>query len=259
MRVAVSGKGGSGKTTVAGILARVMARSGHKVLAIDADPNPNLAVTMGVPREQAAQIQVIPREMAEWREDDLGRAYVQLAMPLDKIADTYGLSVPDGIRLLVTGQIKEAGVGCMCQPHAIARGLMAAQRVGDWADVTVTDMEAGLEHLSRGTTEHADIMLVVVEPYFRSLETGGRAAELAKDLGIPNILFVANKIRNVSERKAVEELSERKGFELIATIPYDEQLPESERLALSPLDVAPNSPAVEEIQRLAQKLEARST
>ncbi len=253
MRVAVSGKGGSGKTTITGMLARVMARNGHKVLAIDADPNPNMAAAMGVPREQAMQLKVIPHEMAEWREDDLGRAYVHLQEPLDQIAREYGFNVPDGVRLLVTGQISQAGVGCMCQPHAIARGIMA--NVGDWADVTVTDMEAGLEHLSRGTAENADVMLVVVEPYFRSLDTGGRAAELAKELGIPKIFFVANKVRNESELNAVTELAQRKGYELIAAIPYDESLPEADRLGLSPLDFAPHSQAVEAVKRLAQALE----
>ncbi|MBI5301737.1 MAG: AAA family ATPase [Chloroflexi bacterium] len=257
MRVAVSGKGGSGKTTIAGILARVMARDGHKVLAIDADPSPNMAVVMGVPREQAAQVNVIPREMAEWRQDDHGRAYVHLREPLDQIAEQYGWHVPDGIRLLVTGQITEAGVGCMCQPHAIARGLMAATREGPWADVTVTDMEAGLEHLSRGTTEHADVMLVVVEPYFRSLDLGGHAAELARDLGIPNIFFVANKVRNETDRQAVSELAERKKVELIATIPYDERVPESDRVGMSPLDYAADSGVVAAIHRLAQELQTR--
>ncbi len=253
MRIAVAGKGGSGKTTISGVLARIMARDGHKVLAIDADPNPNMAVVMGVPREQAAQIKVIPRDMAEWREDDEGRAYVHLQMPLDQIASTYGLTAPDGIRMLVTGQITEAGVGCMCQPHAIARGLMA--NVGNWADTTVTDMEAGLEHLSRGTTEHADVMLVVVEPYFRSLDTGGRAADLAQELGIPKIFFVANKVQKDTDRRAVEAFSALKKFELIVAIPYDETMPESDRLGMSPLDFAPDSAAVQEIKRLAHTLQ----
>jgi CO dehydrogenase maturation factor len=239
------------------MLARVMARNGHKVLAIDADPNPNMAVAMGVPRERAAQVNVIPRNMAHWLEDDNGQPYVHLEKPLDEIADTYGLNAPDGIRVLVTGQVQEAGVGCMCQPHTIARGLMAAARVGDWADVTLTDMEAGLEHLSRGTTEHADVMLVVVEPYYRSLDTGARAAELARELGIPNVFLVGNKIRSKLDRQAVEELADRKGFELISLLPYDEKLPESDRLGMSPLDFAPESPVVEEIKRLAAKLEAR--
>jgi CO dehydrogenase maturation factor len=255
MQIAVAGKGGSGKTTLTGILARVTARNGHRVLAIDADPNPNMAAAMGVSREEAAQLKVIPREMAEWREDDLGRAYVHLHEPLDQIARAYGVNVPDGVRLLVTGQITEAGIGCMCQPHAIARGLMA--NVGDWADVTVTDMEAGLEHLSRGTAEHADVMLVVVEPYFRSLDTGARAADLAKELGIHRIYFIANKVRNDGEREAVAEVARRKGFVLIASVPYDEALPEADRLGLSPLDFAPQSPAVEAVKQLAHDLEVR--
>jgi CO dehydrogenase maturation factor len=256
MRVAVAGKGGAGKTTLAGILARVMAKQGHQVLAIDADPSPNLAVVMGVPRDQAAHVKVIPRDMAEWREDDEGRAYVYLHEPLDQIAEKYGLSVPDGIRLLVTGQITEAGVGCMCQPHAIARGLMAATREGHWRDVTVTDMEAGLEHLSRGTTEHADVILIVVEPYFRSLDLGGRAAELAKELGIPKVFFVANKIRTELELEAVKELAQRKKFELGAAIPYDEQIPIADQVGISPIDFAPESPVVMAIKQLAEKLEA---
>jgi CO dehydrogenase maturation factor len=257
MQIAVSGKGGSGKTTIAGVLARILARDGHNVLAIDADPSPNLAVVMGVSPERAAQINIIPRDMAEWREDAQGRAYVHLHSPLEKIAQEYGCSAPDGIRLLVTGQISQAGVGCMCQPHAIARGLMAVAPIGAWADVTVTDMEAGLEHLSRGTTEHADIMLVVVEPYFRSLDLGARAADLSKQLGIPNVFFVANKVRNQHERQAVEELTRQKQFELIAAIPYDERMPESDRVGKSPLDYAPESPAVKEIGRLALGLAAR--
>ncbi len=146
----------------------------------------------------------------------------------------------------------------MCQPHAIARGLMAATRDSGWADVTVTDMEAGLEHLSRGTTEHADVMLVVVEPYFRSLDMGGRAAELAKELGIPNIYFVANKVRNEMERLAVEELADRKQFKLMAVIPYDDQVPESDRVGMSPFDFASQSQAVLAIRELAHRLENRA-
>ncbi|MBI4672602.1 MAG: AAA family ATPase [Chloroflexi bacterium] len=255
MRIAVAGKGGSGKTTITGILARTFARDGYKVLAIDADPNPNMALAMGVSQERAAELPVIPRDMAHWEEDDNGQPFVKLQQPLAQIAADYGVAAPDGIRLLVTGQITAAGVGCMCQPHTIARGLMA--NVGDWADFILTDMEAGLEHLSRGTTEHADVMLVVVEPYFRSLDTGARAATLAQELGIPEIFFLANKLRTENERHAVRELAQKKGFELIAEIPLDEQLPEADRLGLSPLDFAPNSPGVQAIERLAHRLQGQ--
>ncbi len=256
MRIAVSGKGGSGKTTITGLIARIMARDGHKVLAIDADPNPNMGLAMGVSRERVEALSAIPTTMAHWEEDDNGQAFVKMHAPLAQIAADYGINAPDGIRLLVTGQISEAGAGCACSSHTLARGLMAD--VGDWAEFILTDMEAGLEHLSRGTTEHADIMLVVVEPYFRSLDTGARAAPLARALGIPNIFFVANKIRRESEEQAVQELADKKGFELISMIPHDECFPEADRLGFSPLDFAPMSPAVQEITRLARKLEARA-
>lgn len=255
MKLAVSGKGGAGKTTIAGTLARLRARSGQRVLAIDADPNPNMAVVLGLLRSQAFDLQPIPRDMAEWRQDAGGRAYVHLHLPIAEIEQRYGIPAPDDITLLVTGRIEQAGVGCMCDPHAIARGLM--RLVHAEADDVVTDMEAGLEHLSRGTVEHVDALLIILEPYYRSLETGARAHTLAGQLGVPRLYAVANKTRSATDRQAITDFCARHGMTLIADIPYDEALPQADQLGVSPLDLAPDGPAVQAIRVLSDDLKKR--
>ena len=253
MRVAVSGKGGSGKTTIAGLLARTLARTGRRVLAIDADPNPNLSIVLGLPRDHAFDLQPIPRDMAEWRQDEGGRAYVHLHLPIAEIERRYGIATPDHIPLLVTGRIEAAGVGCMCDPHAIARGLI--MRAHSEADDVVTDMEAGLEHLSRGTVEYVDVLLIVLEPYYRSLETGSRAQKLAAQLGVPRIYAVGSKVRTEAERQAIADFCARHDLDFIAHIPYDETVPQADLLGISPLDLNPQSLAVQAIQDLAQTLD----
>ncbi|MFN8482245.1 MAG: AAA family ATPase [Anaerolineae bacterium] len=255
MKIAVSGKGGTGKTTIAGTIARLWTRAGRRVLAIDADPNPNMSVILGLPRDQAFDLTPIPRNMAEWREDPGGRAYVHLHLPVAEIERLYGIPTPDNVTLLVTGRIEQAGVGCMCDPHAIARGLI--MRVNAEADDVVTDMEAGLEHLSRGTVEYVDALLIVVEPYYRSLETGARAHDLAAQLGVPRLYAVANKVRTDNERQAIADFCARHEMELVAAIPYDETMPQADQLGLSPLELAPNAPAIQAIRALADDLEHR--
>jgi CO dehydrogenase maturation factor len=255
MRIAVSGKGGSGKTTIAGLLARTLARQGHRVLAIDADPNPNLAIVLGLPRDHAFDLQPIPRDMAEWRQDDGGRAYVHLHLPIADIERRYGIATPDNIPLLVTGRIEAAGVGCMCDPHAIARGLI--MRANAEADHVVTDMEAGLEHLSRGTVEYVDVLLIILEPYYRSLETGSRAQKLAAQLGVPRLYAVGSKVRTETERQAIADFCARHNLDLIAHIPYDETVAAADHRGISPLDLNPAAPAVQAIHDLAQTLERR--
>lgn len=256
MKIAVSGKGGSGKTTLVGLLARHLARGGRRVLAIDADPNPNLAVALGLPRDLGPELVPIPRDMAEWREDGAGRAYVHLHLSLEEIERRYGIAAPDDVTLLITGRIEQAGIGCMCQPHAIARGLIAQVHRETGGDV-VTDMEAGLEHLSRGTVEHVDALLVVMEPYYRSLETGMRARDLAHELGVPRVVAIGNKVRTEEEQRAVTEFCARHDLDLLAIVPYDPACIEADRLGCSTLDVAEDSAASRSIAALAATLEQR--
>src|SRR5919109_3897970 len=134
--------------------------------------------------------------------------------------------------------------------HATVRSVIEAASDAD-DDVCILDTEASPEHLSRGTARYADALYAVVEPYYKSLETGRRMAFLAQDLGLEHVALIANKVRDEQELAAVREFADRHGLELAGVVPFDEQLPEAERAAASPLDFAPDSPAVAAIAALA--------
>ncbi len=255
MKVALSGKGGVGKTTIAGALARILARQSQRVLALDADSNPNLATSLGIPREQAAQLPSPPHGLTEWRENADGKAYVHLRQSIPQFLADYGVAAPDGVQLLVMGPVIEASVGCRCEAHAMARGI-TGQLVAE-ADATVLDMEAGLEHFGRGTIEHVQLLLIVVEPYFRALEAATRIRDLAAQLAIAQILVVANRVRSPQDQAAVEQFCRTHNLELVASIPYDEAVLTAEQQGLAPLDYAPQSPAIRAIEQLAALLLAR--
>jgi CO dehydrogenase maturation factor len=253
MRLAVSGKGGVGKTTIAGTLCRLIGRFHHPVLALDADSNPNLAICLGLPQESSGQLTAVPTNLGEWRTDENDRAYVHITIPIPQLKEQYGISAPDNVTLLTMGNVDHAGVGCRCSAHAPARGIMGHF----WQDeesVIVTDMEAGLEHMGRGTTEHADALLIVVEPYYRALEAGQRIQKLALDLGIPRIYAVANKIRTAEDQTAVKCYCERYDLPVLASVPYDEQLITAERNGRTILDTNPDNPFVQAINQLATRL-----
>lgn len=139
----------------------------------------------------------------------------------------------------------------MCRAHATVRGLLGEIMEKSTTDrEVVVDMEAGLEHLSRGTVRHVDRLLVVMEPYFRSLETGRRTAELALELGIPRIEAVPNKVRDEADREALQGFCRRHGIEIAAEIPWDDSLREAERAGRAPLDFDPASPAIDAVREL---------
>ncbi len=137
--------------------------------------------------------------------------------------------------------------------HATVRSVIEAASEAD-EDVCILDTEASPEHLSRGTARYADAMLTIVEPYYKSLETGRRMAVLARDLGLERVALVANKIHDESELAAVREFGEKERLELAGVIPFDERLPEAERAREAPLDFAPEAPAVAAIEQLAERL-----
>lgn len=143
----------------------------------------------------------------------------------------------------------------MCRAHATVRGLLG-EIVGGAKDVAVADMEAGLEHLSRGTPRHADRVLAVLEPYYRSLETAARVVELAHELGVRNVKAVANKVRGEADRAAIATFCKARGLDLIAIVPHDDAVLEADREGHAILDRAPDCAAVRAIQALSQQLMA---
>ena len=180
---------------------------------------------------------------------------MELSMTPRQIGERFGLRAPDGVILVSMGGVDHAGTGCNCAGHATVRAILEnADRDDDL--ITVTDMEAGLEHLKRGTPRHADVMLLVVEPYYKSLETAVRIATLASELGIPSVYAVANKMRGADDETVIKEVCDRHDLKLIGSVPYDEVVVEAQRSGAAPMDIDGNSPAVRCIAEIAGRLES---
>ena len=254
MKIALVGKGGSGKTTLAGTLVRVLARRRNRVLAIDGDPNPNLALTLGITRADADRIRSIPASLVETVTAPTGGSTLRLTLERAQVLAQYAAPAPDGVQLIVMGKPADgsAGSGCMCASHRAVRGLIA--EMTDAGDHTVTDMEAGLEHLKRGTARNVEAMLIVAEPYYRSLEAASRTFSLANELKIPHVHAIANKVRTAEDRKAIEDYCAQHGMPVLAVVPYDEQFVAAEQAGAAPADFAAGSPAMRAIETLADRL-----
>ncbi|MDQ4130553.1 MAG: AAA family ATPase [Actinomycetota bacterium] len=184
MRVAIAGKGGAGKTTLSASLARLAGRSGTPVVAIDADSNPNLMAALGVDRDRAAAASALAPSIVSRRFG--GPA---LSEPLESVLDRFAVSGPDGVRVALMGMPAHADQGCLCGAHATVSAVL--DDLGSHPELlTIVDLEASPEHLSRGTARHVDALLLVTEPYYRSLETVRRLASLASELPIPRVAVV---------------------------------------------------------------------
>lgn len=262
MKLSVAGKGGVGKTFIAATLARLLAREGYNVLAVDADSNINLASSLGIPREVAERVVPLSENsrLIEERTGVLpGSSYgvvFRMTPTVNDIVDRFGMIGPDGVKLLVMGTVKAADKGCMCPAYALLRVLMQHLFI-QRKEIVIMDMEAGLEHLGRGTTRRMDSMLVVVEPGMKSIETLLRIKRLASELEIREVLAVGNKIRNEDERRFIEERMRELDIPIAAYIPYDQMIVEADIKGKSPLDVDEGSPAILSILKLKEFLKER--
>lgn len=257
MKIATVGKGGSGKTTVAGTLARILARRRHRVLAIDGDPNPNLALTLGMSRADADRITSIPSTLFETINNTSGgNATLRMTMERSKVIGRYAAAAPEGVQLIVMGKPADgsAGSGCMCASHRAVRGLIT--EMSGASEHTVTDMEAGLEHLKRGTARNVEAMLIVAEPYYRSLEAASRTFSLATELKIPHVYAIANKVRGDADREAIEAYCAQHRMPVIGVVPYEERFLAAEQAERAPFDFADASPGLRAIEQIADRLMA---
>lgn len=252
MKIAVSGKGGSGKTTVSGTLARSLADDGYDVLAIDDDDDPNLKFALGVPLDEA--VPALPGGLLERVETAEGETELELTKSSEEIVDDHAVEAPGGVGLLKVGEV-EAGSGCFCGSHATASRVLSAV-VPDREEVTVIDMVAGLEHLAISTAKDVDVMLVVVEPYYKSLETGRQTKDLALELDIPEVKVIANKVRDDRDLEAIEEFCEEQDLDVAAVIPDDEAVREADQEGTAPFDHDPDAEAVRVVRDLADRLAA---
>lgn len=253
MKLAIAGKGGVGKTTLASLMARVYAAEGKKVIAIDANPDANLAQALGFPVEQARNIVPIA-ELKELIEERTGAkpgslgGYFKLNPKVDDIPERFS-AIRDDVRLLIMGTVKGGGAGCMCPESALLRSLLAHLLLGR-DEVVILDMDAGLEHLGRGTAQAVDAFIVVVEPGQRSLQTAEAVKKLATALGIKKCYVVGSKTQNPADRQFI--ISHLPGFEVLGFIDYNLKIMEADRRGQSIFDSVPE--AVQQAEEIKEKL-----
>jgi len=253
LKIAITGKGGVGKTTLAGGLARLMAEEGYNVLAVDADPDANLASSIGISPEEMEGVVPIA-DMKELVAERTGSkpgtygTFFKMNPKVDDLPDALS-RVHKGVRLLVMGTVKEGGGGCVCPESVMLKALLQHLLLAR-KDVVIMDMEAGLEHLGRGTAGAVDAMIVVIEPGMRSVQTAQAIKKLASDLKVPRLFVVLNKIQGKEEEEAM--LRHLSDFTVLGSISYNPQIRKSDLEGVSPYDTDPKF--VEEIKAIKERL-----
>jgi len=254
MKIAITGKGGVGKTTFAGVLSRIYAQESYKVLAVDADPDANLASSLGFPEEKLKSITPLSemKELIAQRTDAVPGMFGQMFKmnpKVDDVPERYCVE-HEGIKLLIMGTVKEGGAGCICPEHAFLRALMQHLLLRK-NEVLIIDMEAGIEHLGRATADAVDAFVVVVEPGKRSIQTLFTIEKLAKDIGVKNILAVGNKIRNDEEREFIAKAC--KHIPVMGYLSFDTELVEADRMGISPYGKCENY--TKEVRQIKERIE----
>jgi len=254
MKLAITGKGGVGKTTTASLLARIYAAEGKRVIAIDANPDANLAIALGIAPEEAQRITPIV-ELQDLIEERTGAkkgsmgGFFKVNPKVDDIPEKFSLR-KDGIQLLVMGTVKKGGSGCLCPEGALLKSLLS-HLVLSRSEVVIMDMDAGVENLGRGTAKGVDAFIIVVEPGQRSFQTARAIRKLAKDLGIVKCYIVGSKTKGESDRLFIKEnLSD---FEILGFINFHSEVAEADRKGGSVFEIAPE--AVTDVKKIIKELE----
>jgi CO dehydrogenase maturation factor len=257
MKIAVSGKGGTGKTFLAGTLAARFAAEGHPVIAIDADPSPNLALTLGLSPEKAGDI-VPVAENEQLIRLKTGTDYsgvFRLTFAVNDIIENHAVPTPSGVHLMVMGTVKSMGSGCTCPAHSVVKALLR-HLVVERDEVVILDMDAGIEHLGRGTAEHVDMMLVVTDANRKSLEVAKTICMMAKNSSIRQVGLVGNRIAGPAEEQVVRMFAEKNAISVLGMIPFDQRVFDN-GVNGTPIDTG-QSPALREISHIAAALESGS-
>ena len=222
MKLGIVGKGGVGKTTLSSLICQTYAERGQRVVAIDTDSNPNLAMSLGLDEDTANHAPLVPRSLVVGPGDG--------SLTPASLLEEYGLRTPIGVTLLHAMRVEQAGAGCTCVSHATVRSLLG-MAMEDEADVTLVDMEAGLEHLSRagGTLAYADVLLMIMEPTRKSILTAARTVPLALELGIPRVYGVGNKAKLPADAEFYETVAGEQGVPLAGIVPFDPAVPTADR------------------------------
>jgi CO dehydrogenase maturation factor len=257
MKIAIAGKGGVGKTTLSGVMARYLAEEGYTVLAIDADPDANLASALGFPAEllkgvtPLAEMTPLVEERTGAQKGTFGGVF-KLNPKVDDLPDSYSVT-HHGVKLLILGNIPQAEGGCFCPENVLLKGLLHHILVGR-DEVVIIDMEAGLEHLTRGSTKHVDAIVIVVEPGQRSIATARQILRLAKDLGVPQAYGVGNKVTTPEDQALIEKGLTEVPF--IGHISFNQKIVEADKQGTSPYDL--NGALKEEVKKIITRLRGKA-
>lgn len=255
MKIAISGKGGVGKTTLAGSLALAFAKQGKNVLAVDADPASSLASSLGIDPKQAGKITPLAmmkdfiNERTETQTGTYG-SFFKINPKVDDIPERFVI-LHKGVRLLVLGTVEKGGGGCFCPENVLLKTLITHLLLTE-QDIVILDMEAGLEHLGRATTRAVDFLIVVIEPGQRSIQVAKKIQDLAKQIGIKKIFLVGNKIANAEDKDVI--INELEGEEhFLGFLPYDLNIKSADLHGTAPFEVAGDE-FINQIQNIMNKL-----
>ena len=247
MKVAITGKGGVGKTTLSSTLARLYADEGRTVLAADVDPDANLGLALGLTQEEVDDIVPISkmRTLVEERTGaNEANKFFKLNPYVADIPEKFSKDI-NGVKLLVMGTVDVGGSGCVCPEHVMLKAILSNLSYRK-NDVVIMDMEAGLEHLGRGTASNMDQFIVVIEPGARSVQTYRNVKRLASDLGVARVRVVANKVRDDSDEAFIRQSIPAE--DLLGVIHYNPEIIDADRQGKSPYDFSPK--AIEEIKNI---------
>ncbi len=244
MKIAVTGKGGSGKTTVSATLARQLSRLGHKVVAVDSDPNPNLGLSLGLPMATVEAMEPILNALLA-----AGFTHDDPSPDPDELLVRYGVDAPDDVRLVATGKIERPTSSCLCcGSHSTTREYFANLPAED--RIVITDLEAGLNDLLWAQPGEGDVVIVVTETSAKSVEIARRACRIAESMGVKRIIAVANRCSDVDDGGRVAEAL---GMDVIR-VPEDAAVERASLAPAAPLDIDGSSPAMLAIADLATRL-----
>lgn len=245
MKIAVSGKGGVGKTTFSGTMARIFSSRGYRIIAIDSDPSMNMHSSIGVDN---------PLPISEYKElikkrTVLSSGVYNLKPKVDDILDRYS-SQKENIKLIVMGTVKKGGSGCICPESAFLRALLR-HLVLKKGEFLILDTEAGLEHLGRSIADKFDLMIILVEPSSKAIETANKIYQLSKQIGIKKIIAIGNKVQSGSQEKFI---SKEINFEALDFIPYDEGVVEADMQDRPLIDLKPYTIAMKKIEEISSRI-----
>ncbi|MBE0426560.1 MAG: AAA family ATPase [Nitrospirae bacterium] len=254
MKIAITGKGGVGKTTIASILSYLFAQEGKRVIAVDADPDANLASALGISKEEAEKIRPIA-DMPELIEERTGAkpgsmgGIFKLNPRVDDLPEGIGYRL-NGITVLIMGKSKAAASGCYCPENVLLRRLLKHLMI-ERNEVIIVDMEAGIEHLTRGTAGSVDAFIVVVEPGQRSIQTARTVYDMAEGLGVKKVFVVANKIRGNDDLNFIRNNLEN--MELAGSIKFNDLMMEADIKGIAAYAYSPET--VDEVKNIKSKIE----